>query len=206
MDLYDAIYTRRDVREFVSDPIPDETLWKILNAAHHAGSVGFMQPWNFIVIRSLATRRRIQDLFGRENEQAAAQYEGERARLYRSLKLEGILEAPLNLAITVDHARKGPHVLGRHTMRQMDVYSACCAVQNLWLAARAEGIGVGWVSILDYEEVKRCLGIPEEQTLVAYLCLGYPKSFPSRPVLETTGWETRLPLAEVVFQESWGAR
>lgn len=206
MDLYDAIYTRRDVREFASDPIPDETLWKILSAAHHAGSVGFMQPWSFVLVRSRETRRKVQEIFAVENERAGQHYQDERARLYQSLKLEGILDAPLNLAVTVDHERKGPHVLGRNTLRHMDEYSACCAVQNFWLAARAEGIGVGWVSILDYEAVKCLLGIPTEQTLVAYLCVGYPKSLPSRPVLESKGWETRLSLEDIVFQEAWGQR
>jgi 5,6-dimethylbenzimidazole synthase len=206
MDLYDAIYGRRDIRHFRPDAIPDDVLVRLLDAAHHAGSVGFMQPWNFIVLRSPDVRRRVYEIFTRENERAAARYEGARGELYDSLKLQGILDAPLNLAVTCDRARHGPHVLGRNTVRDTDLYSTCCAVQNLWLAARAEGVGVGWVSILDLDAVKALLGVPAEVLLVAYLCVGYPEEFRERPMLEEAGWEKRVPVAEVVFEESWGRR
>lgn len=204
MNVYDAIYARRDVRQFRSDPVADEVLTRLLRAAHHAGSVGFMQPWNFVVIRSPTVRGRIHDVFAEANRRAAAQYNGERAALYDSLKLQGILDAPLNLAVTCDRERNGPHVLGRHTMRDTDVYSTCCAVQNLWLAARAEGIGVGWVSILDVDDVKAILDIPGDIVLVAYLCLGYPAEDRRRPMLEEVGWQRRLPLGELVFDDAWG--
>jgi 5,6-dimethylbenzimidazole synthase len=203
MNVYDAIYGRRDVRDFRPEPVPDDVLRRLLRAAHHAGSVGFMQPWNFLVLRSLSIRRQVHEVFARENRRAAARFEGERADLYRSLKLQGILDAPLNLAVTCDRARKGPVVLGRQTVRDTDLYSTCCAVQNLWLAARAEGVGVGWVSILDLDEVKAILGIPPEIVLVAYLCVGYPLEFRERPLLEEVGWESRTPLEELVFDDTW---
>lgn len=203
MDVYEAIHSRRDVRSFRPDPIPDEALKRILAAAHHAGSVGFMQPWNFIVLRSLPIRQQIIQVFARENTAAAAHYSGDKRELYASLKLQGILDAPINLAVTCDRGRQGPHVLGRNTVIDTDVYSTCCAIQNLWLAARAEGVGVGWVSILDVAEVQAILGIPPEILLVAYLCIGYPVEFRERPMLEEVGWEKRLPLQEVVFEDRW---
>ena len=141
--VYRVIESRRDVRSFRSDPVPEHVLWRILDAAHHAPSVGFMQPWSFIVIRDPATKARVQRIFARENERAAERFEGERKRLYRSLKLEGIMEALLNLCVTCDRTRSGPNVLGRNTIIDTDLYSTCCAIQNLWLAARAEGVGVG---------------------------------------------------------------
>src|SRR5581483_11029593 len=128
MNVYDAIYGRRDVRDFRPDPVPDDVLRRLLQAAHHAGSVGFMQPWNFIVIRARDVRARVHEVFARENERAAGRFEGERGELYRTLKLQGILDAPLNLAVTGDRSRKGPAVLGRNTVQDTDLYSTCCAV------------------------------------------------------------------------------
>jgi len=147
--VYRAMYERRDVRsQFLPDPIAPEVLARLLDAAHHAPSVGFMQPWDFIVIEEREIRQAIKAVFEDENRKAAENYTGERARLYRKLKLEGILESPLNLCVTCDRSRGGPHVLGRNTILETDLFSVCLAIQNLWLAARAEGIGVGWVSIL----------------------------------------------------------
>lgn len=206
MELYEAIYSRRDVRRFLTEPIADDVLTRILHAAHHAGSVGFMQPWNFVVVRSREVRQQVHDLFTQENARAAAKYTGERRELYDSLKLAGILEAPINLAVTCDRSRQGPAVLGRNSMPEMDLYSTCCAIQNLWLAARSEGIGVGWVSILDSTLVKPLLGIPKDIVLVAWLCLGIPVQFDDRPMLETVGWEKRLPLEDVVYAERWQER
>lgn len=204
MEFYETIYARRDVRDFRPEPVPDAALRRILDAAHHAGSVGLMQPWNFLILRSEAVRRRVHAVFEAENARAADRFDGERRELYRSIKLQGILDAPLNLAVTCHRGRKGPHVLGRNTIRDADVYSTCCAVQNLWLAARAEGVGVGWVSIIDPGAVASILGLPAEVLLVAYLCVGYPVEFGDRPLLERVGWEARLPLDEVVFEEEWG--
>ena len=204
--LYRVIESRRDVRAFRTDPIDTETLARILGAAHHAPSVGLMQPWNFIVIRDAATKSRVKTLFQVQNEGALANYKGARADLYASLKLEGIEEAPLNLCVTCDRTRSGPHVLGRNTVVDTDLYSTCCAVQNLWLAARVEGVGVGWVSILDYDDLRPILGIPTGVVPVAYLCIGYPREFLDEPELQRRGWAARLPLKEIVYQECWGAR
>jgi 5,6-dimethylbenzimidazole synthase len=204
MNVYDAIRGRRDVRRFRPDPVPDEVLVRILDAAHHAGSVGFMQPWNFLVLRSLEVRRKVFELFDRENARAAENYSGDRRSLYDSLKLQGILDAPLNLVVTCDRSRGGPHVLGRNTIVDTDMYSTCCAIQNLWLAARAEGVGVGWVSIFDPAAVNSLLSIPEAVVLVCYLCVGYPVEFDDRPMLEKVGWAERIPLRELVFEDRWG--
>jgi 5,6-dimethylbenzimidazole synthase len=161
--LYRAIYDRRDVRShFISTPIPDEVLARLLDAAHHAPSVGFMQPWNFIIIQNLDVRRRIHQIFESANQAAAELYDGDRSSLYNQLKLAGILEAPINLCVTCDEATVRGHGLGRQTMPETALYSTVCAVQNLWLAARAEGVGVGWVSILDVDKLRAVLGIPQD--------------------------------------------
>jgi 5,6-dimethylbenzimidazole synthase len=205
--LYKAIYERRDVRDhFLAAPIPDDVLYKLLDAAHHAGSVGFMQPWSFIVVRGTEVKQRVKALFELANAAAMNVFEGERRELYSRLKLEGICEAPVNLCVTCDPTRNGPHVLGRNTIRETDVYSTCCAVQNLWLAARAEGIGVGWVSIVDPAELRTLLRIPSHVLLVSYLCLGYVTEFLSRPQLETVGWRSRLPIDELIFDDYWGEK
>lgn len=203
MDVYEAIYTRRDVRHFRGEPLADDVLGRILDAAHHAGSVGFMQPWNFIVICDADVRRRVKELFERENARAAENYQGPRRELYESLKLEGILESALNVCVTCDRSRANP-VLGRNTMLDADMYSTCCAVQNLWLAARAEGVGVGWVSIVEPSALSEILGLPETVVPLAYLCVGYPQEFRERPMLEEVGWRDRLPLEQVIFYERWG--
>lgn len=205
--LYRAIFERRDIRaQFLPTPIAPSVLSQVLRAAHHAGSVGFMQPWDFLLIQSRETMQAVKRLFEEANAQAASVYDGSVRETYGQLKLEGVLEAPINLCVTCDPARGGPHVLGRHTVKETDVYSTCCAIQNLWLAARAEGIGIGWVSILDYVALKRLLGIPDGIIVVAYLCLGYVSSFPEVPDLERAGWRRRLPLDEVVCYERWGMR
>ena len=201
--FYHVIETRRDIRAFRSDPIPEDILMKILGAAHHAPSVGLMQPWNFIVIHDRATKARVHALFLQENQAAAANYEGPRAALYRTLKLEGIEDAPVNVCVTCDRTRGGPHVLGRNTIVDTDLFSTCCAIENLWLAARVEGIGVGWVSILNNDELRRILGIPEPVVPVAYLCIGYAQEFLDEPELQRRGWAHRLPLARVIYHERW---
>ena len=203
--VYRVIFERRDVRRnFLRKSIPDDVLARILTAAHHAGSVGFMQPWDFVVIRKRATKRAVKQLFLKTNEQAAVRYTGARADLYRSLKLEGIEEAPVNIGVTCSRQRGGRQVLGRSTVRDTDVYSTCCAIQNLWLAARAEGIGVGWVSILDHGLLKQVLGIPRPVKMLAYLCLGYVVDFATQPDLETAGWRARIPVDQLIHFESWG--
>jgi 5,6-dimethylbenzimidazole synthase len=203
--VYRAIYGRRDVRaEFRPDPIPDAVLARLLRAAHHAPSVGFMQPWNFLVVRDRAVRSAVREAFLRERDRAASLYDEPRRALFLGLTLEGILDAPINLCVTCDPTRGGPHVLGRSAIRETDVYSTCCAIQNFWLAARAEGIGVGWVSILQPAELKTILRIPEPVIIVAYLCVGYVTEFKQTPDLERAGWRHRLPLEELVFEGRWG--
>jgi 5,6-dimethylbenzimidazole synthase len=204
--VYKAIFTRRDVRRFLSLPIPSEAVERILLAAHHAPSVGFMQPWNFIVIREPYTKKLIKEAFLLARSQEAERFSGERKKLYLSLKLEGIEEAPLNICVTCDSTRHGPAVLGRSLIPQTDIYSTCCAIQNLWLAARAEGLGIGWVSILSEERLKEILRIPSHITAVGYLCMGYPERFEPNPELETVGWLDRLPLRDVIFDETWNGK
>jgi 5,6-dimethylbenzimidazole synthase len=205
--IYRAIYERRDVRShFLPTTVPDEVLGRILDAAHHAPSVGFMQPWDFIVIRDEAVRRAAHANFESANRRAAAIYQGEKRVLYDSLKLAGILEAPLNLCVTCDHQRRRGSGLGRQSDFATDLYSTVCAVQNLWLAARAESLGVGWVSILDSEELKKLLGIPEPLTVVAYLCIGYVSEFLPEPELEIKGWEHRERLAKLIHFDRWDAQ
>ena len=203
--VYRVMFERRDVRRnFLPTPIPDEVMMRVLTAAHHAGSVGFMQPWDFVVIRDHTTKGAVKELFLQANAEAATRYRGERAALYRSLKLEGIQEAPINIAVTCSRRRGGPHVLGRSTVRDTDLYSTCCAIQNLWLAARAEGIGVGWVSIIDHGKLKRVLGVPKPVKVLAYLCLGYVSEFAAQPDLERAGWRERIPVDRLIHYESWG--
>ncbi len=203
MDVYEAIYKRRDIRHFRSDAVPSEVLHRILDAAHHAGSVGFMQPWNFLVIRDPITKSKVHQIYAAANEEAEKQYTGEKRQQYRAMKLAGIMEADVNLVVTCDVSRELGGGLGRQTMPETAVYSTCCAIENLWLAARSEGIGVGWVSILHPDKVKQVLGIPEHLTLVAYLCIGYPVSFEKKPMLETLGWQDRVPLEDLVYYERW---
>jgi 5,6-dimethylbenzimidazole synthase len=207
--VYRAIRERRDVRRgFLPEPIPDELLHRLLEAAHNAPSVGLMQPWRFIVVRDLAVRQKVHEIFLKANEQAMATYEGEQKQNYAGMKLEGILEAPQNLCVVCDSQSRQGHQLGRRTMPETAIYSAVCAVQNLWLAARAEGIGVGWVSILEPSSLRNVLKIPDQITPVAYLCLGYVDAFSKEPDLERAGWEKRTSLKKVLsldqYDSEWG--
>ncbi len=203
--IYRAIYARRDIRHFRSGPIPDPVLARIIQAAHQGPSVGFMQPWDFMLIRSQDVRGRIKELFERERQAAACFYDEPRRSEYLSLKLEGILDSAVNLCITCDPTR-AEVVLGRNSIQETDVYSTCCAVQNLWLAARAEGVGVGWVSVLKMPQLRKILGIPHHVIPVAYLCLGYPEEFPSQPLLQTVGWRDRLPISELLHFDNWESK
>jgi 5,6-dimethylbenzimidazole synthase len=203
--VYRAIFTRRDVRShFLRDPVDDQVLARLLLAAHHAPSVGYMQPWNFIIIREQARREQVRDLFLDARQVEAEHMEGDRQALYRSLKLEGICETPLNIVVTCDRSRAKNSPLGRWHNPEMDLFSTVCAVQNLWLAARAEGIGVGWVSILDSDALKHLLDIPAHVVPVAYLCVGHVSEFARKPDLEVHGWGTRLPLADLIMSEKFG--
>jgi 5,6-dimethylbenzimidazole synthase len=203
--IYKVIRCRRDIRHFLPHPIPDEVLRRILEMAHLAPSVGFMQPWNFLLIYSTEIRSQVKALFEEANAAELAKIENpEKKALYPKLKLEGILEAPLNVAVTCDRRRDSPFVLGRAPMPQTDLFSTCLAIQNFWLAARAEGVGAGWVSILNQGAIERLLQLPPGVQLVAYLCVGYPTEFRPKPMLEEVGWKHRQPLAELVFEDQWG--
>ncbi|MFJ9087247.1 nicotinate-nucleotide--dimethylbenzimidazole phosphoribosyltransferase [Streptomyces sp. NPDC102384] len=198
---------RRDIRNgFRSDPIPHEVLLRVLEAAHTAPSVGHSQPWDFVVIRSADTRRAMHELAMRQKDAYAKSLPKGRAKQFKELKIEAILDTPVNIVVTADPTRGGRHTLGRHTQPQMAPYSSALAVENLWLAARAEGLGVGWVSFFDEREMVRSLGLPEHLEVVAYLCVGYVDEFPEEPELMQAGWSKRRPLSWVVHEETYGRR
>ncbi|MFI8964368.1 nicotinate-nucleotide--dimethylbenzimidazole phosphoribosyltransferase [Streptomyces sp. NPDC053493] len=198
---------RRDIRNgFRSDPIPHEVLLRVLEAAHTAPSVGHSQPWDFVVIRSAETRRTMHELATRQREAYAKSLPKGRAKQFKELKIEAILDTPVNIVVTADPTRGGRHTLGRYTQPQMAPYSSALAVENLWLAARAEGLGVGWVSFFDEREMVRALGLPEHLEVVAYLCVGYVDEFPEEPELMQAGWSKRRPLSWVVHEETYGRR
>ena len=198
---------RRDIRNgFRSDPIPDDVLLRVLEAAHTAPSVGHSQPWDFVVIRSAETRRTMHELAERQRAAYAQTLPKARAKQFKELKIEAILDTPVNIVVTADPTRGGRHTLGRHTQPQMAPYSSALAVENLWLAARAEGLGVGWVSFFDEREMVRALELPEHLEVVAYLCVGYVDEFPPEPELAQAGWSKRRPLSWVVHDESYGRR
>ena len=202
--FYKAIYSRRDVRShFIPNPIEDNILSKILHAAHHAPSVGFSQPWNFILIKDVKTKKKIKKSFEEEKNRSSQLVEEPKKGKYLSFKLEGILESPVNLCVTYDPTKFGPFVIGRSSIPEAGLYSVCCAIQNLWLSARAEGVGLGWVSILSNNTLKETLELPEHVIPVAYLCLGYVDDFAEKPDLEIEGWLPRLGLKDVVYFEKW---
>jgi 5,6-dimethylbenzimidazole synthase len=203
--IYQTIFSRRDVRgQFLPKAVPDEVLSHIITAAHYAPSVGFMQPWNFLVVRSQEAKQRVHAAFAEAHAEAAEMFDGEQRTTYKTLKLEGILESPIGICITCDRERTGPVVVGRTHMKTMDLYSSVCAVQNLWLAARAEGLGVGWVSIFNQAALQEALGIPKGITPIAYLCVGYVSHFYAKPELEAAGWLPRLPIEDLVYFDQWG--
>ena len=202
--LYDVIAHRRDVRnEFLPDPIAPDVLRRILAAAHAAPSVGLSQPWTFILVRDRDRRMRVKAAFDKANAEAQALFPEARQSDYAALKLEGILTAPLSICVTCDRTRGGDVVLGRTHNADMDLYSTVCAVQNLWLAARAEGIGVGWVSIFDEADLRPILNLPDHVTIVAWLCVGHVDALFDRPELAARGWATEDTLDAVVMEETW---
>ena len=203
--VYKAIGARRDVRRgFTGEPLPNDVLERLLGAAHRAPSVGLMQPSRFILVRSLEVRQKVRTAFEEANRAALERYEGEDRERYGALKLEGILEAPQNLCVVCDAESERGRGLGRQTMPETAVYSTVCAIQNLWLAARAEGVGVGWVSIISPDALRSILGIPSHIVPVAYLCLGYVDRFGDEPELERLGWERRCSLESVLFHDTYG--
>ncbi|MBV9023922.1 MAG: nicotinate-nucleotide--dimethylbenzimidazole phosphoribosyltransferase [Streptomycetaceae bacterium] len=205
--VHRVIRERRDIRNgFRQDPIPHDALIRVLEAAHTAPSVGHSQPWDFVVIRSVKTREKMHQLAMRQRDAYAKSLPKARAKQFRELKIEAILDTPVNIVVTADPTRGGRHTLGRYTQPQMAPYSSALAVENLWLAARAEGLGVGWVSFFDEREMVRELGLPEHLEVVAYLCIGYVDEFPEEPELMQAGWSKRRPLSWVVHEEEYGRR
>ena len=200
--VYRVIAERRDMRRFVPGAVvPDDVLARLLQAAHAAPSVGLMQPWRFIRITDAALRRQIHGLVDEEREQTANAL-GSRSDEFLALKVEGILECAELLVVALGDGRRR-HVFGRRTLPQMDLASVSCAIQNLWLAARAEGLGVGWVSIFDPVRLGHLLGMPDEAEPVAILCVGPVPEFPDRPALEIDRWAFGRPLAEFVSENGW---
>jgi nicotinate-nucleotide--dimethylbenzimidazole phosphoribosyltransferase len=205
--VYRVIEERRDVRrDFVPDPVPPDVLERVLAAAHLAPSVGFSQPWDFIVITDRDRRARVKALAERSRDDFAGSLPGARARAFDRLKTEAILQTPVNVVVTCDPTRGGRHTLGRHAQPQTAAYSSVLAVANLWLAARAEGLGVGWVSFFDEREIAAELGLPPHIEVIAYLCLGYVSSFAREPELAQAGWARRRPLGWAVHAEEYGHR
>jgi 5,6-dimethylbenzimidazole synthase len=192
--LSELLLLRRDVRRFRTDALPSGLLDQMLQLACLAPSVGFSQPWRWVTVDDPERRAAVIENFRVCNEEALADFTGDRRGLYSRLKLAGLVEAPVHLAVFVDPATEIGHGLGRKTMPEMLSYSVVCAVHTLWLVARAQGIGLGWVSILDPVEVRRTLDVPREWQLVAYLCLGYPEAELDRPELEQEGWAKRQPM------------
>ena len=200
--VYRAIEQRRDMRHFLPDPVDPAALHRLLEAAHRAPSVGFMQPWRFIRITDPALREAIAALVAEERERTAEAMDERKAEFLR-LKVEGVREAgELLVAALVDGRER--FVFGRRTLPEMDLASVACAIQNLWLAARAEGLGLGWVSFFDPEALGRLLGLPAGGHPVAVLCLGQVEAFYDEPMLQQEGWAEREPLEELVYADQWG--
>jgi 5,6-dimethylbenzimidazole synthase len=201
--LFEIIQNRRDVRgnRFSAQAIEEEKLNQILLAAVNAPSVGFSQPWEFVLVQDKNIKGRIKNTFDTENDMASLLFKDEKQREYNRLKLEGIFEAPLNIAIFYS-ASETP-VLGQTSMSEVGLYSVVCAIQNMWLMARALNIGMGWVSIIDPEKVKQILKAPERKRLVGYFCLGYTDGFLNKPELELLKWERRKDMAELIFRDTY---
>ncbi|MBN6186769.1 5,6-dimethylbenzimidazole synthase [Aneurinibacillus sp. BA2021] len=204
--VYKIIETRRDVRTFLPDPLPEDAVQRILEAAHHGPSVGFMQPWNFILITSEEVKRRLAWASEKERKALAIHYEGDRADRFLRLKVQGIQEAPLTICVTCDPTRGGSHVLGRNSIPETDMMSTACAIQNMWLASCAEGIAMGWVSFYKKNDVRDILALPPHIEPVALLSLGYTERYPAAPILETEKWEARRALTELIYYNTWGER
>lgn len=200
--LYRAIYERRDMRHFLPDPVDSAVLQRLLDAAHHAPSVGFMQPWRLMRISDRTLRQALHDLVEQERRQTAEAL-GERGDAFMKLKVEGMLECgELLVAALMD--RREPHIFGRRTMPEMDLASVACAIQNLWLAARAEGLGMGWVSLFDPDALRQVLRMPADASPVAILCLGHVERFYDAPMLEQERWAARAPITQCLYENQWG--
>ncbi|MEZ0580421.1 5,6-dimethylbenzimidazole synthase [Nocardioides sp. MH1] len=204
--LYDVIARRRDVRaEFTGEPVPDDQLLRVLDAAHRAPSVGMSQPWDFVVVRDPGVRRTFRDHVAAERDTFAATLPEERRGTFARIKVEGICEASMGIVVTHDQARGGPHVLGRHAIADAGLFSTVLAIQNLWLAATAEGLGLGWVSFYREDFLADLLGIPDGVRPIAWLCLGTVSHLEAVPDLERHGWRSRRPLADAIHHDTWRA-
>lgn len=202
--LYEAIHRRRDVRgQFTGAPVDPEALARVLAAAHAAPSVGLTQPWDFVLVEAVATKQAFADHVQVERATFAATLPPERAATFADIKIDGVMESTLSVVVTYDAGRGAPAVLGRHAIADAGLYSVCLAIQNLWLAATAEGLGVGWVSFYREGFVQDLLGIPEPIRPVAWLCLGPVTHLEETPDLERHGWRRRRPLDEAVHKERW---
>ena len=203
-DLYDVINRRRDTRrEFTGQPLDPDALGRVLAAAHCAPSVGMSQPWDFVLVRSPETLAEFRDHVAHERDEFAATLSGERAETFGRIKVEGIVESGLGVVVGYDPSRGGPNVLGRHAIADAGLYSVVCAIQNLWLAATAEGLGVGWVSFYREDFLRDLVGFPAHVRPVAWLCVGSVSALPDVPDLERFGWRHRSPLAGVLHEERY---
>ena len=206
MDLYDAINRRRDTRaEFTGEPVDPEVLERVLSAAHAAPSVGMTQPWDFVLVRSPERLSAFREHVATEREVFASSLAGERSETFSKIKIEGICESGLGVVVGYDPTRGGSAVLGRHAIADAGLYSTVLAIQNLWLAATAEGLGVGWVSFYREEFLRSLVGLPDHVRPVAWLCVGQVASLPEVPDLERFGWRHRSALSSVIHEERYAA-
>lgn len=201
--IYRVIYERRDIRHFLPDPIPADSFQRLLEAAHHAPSVGFMQPWRFIKVTDLGLRQKIRDIVEQERLNTAKALH-EREDDFMRLKVEGIMDCAEVMVAALCGQRES-HIFGRRTLPEMDLASVACAIQNLWLAARAEGIGMGWVSMFDPAALRGLLQMPDDSQPVAILCLGKVAQFYSQPMLQSEGWASRTNLNDLIYENTWKA-
>jgi 5,6-dimethylbenzimidazole synthase len=202
--LYEALHRRRDVRgQFTGEPVDQATLWRVLEAAHAAPSVGLSQPWDFVLVDDPGLKQGFRAHVQSERDRFAATLDGERAQAFAGIKIDGVLESSLSIVATYDPDRGRPGVLGRHTIDDAGLYSVCLAIQNLWLAATAEGWGVGWVSFYDEAFLARLVGLPERIRPVAWLCVGPVTHLEGTPDLERHGWRDRRPLRDAVHRNRW---
>ncbi len=200
--VYRVIRERRDMRHFIDKPLEEGALQRLIEAAHLGPSVGFMQPWRFIRVTDAELRKKIHADVDQERQRTAVAL-GERSDEFMRLKVEGILCCAEVLVVGLIDKREN-YVFGRRTIPEMDMASAACAIQNLWLAARAEGIGVGWVSLFDPDRLRELCGMPHDSMPIAILCVGHVDAFYPAPMLQTEGWDTRRKLCDVVFENAWG--
>ncbi|OLO28215.1 5,6-dimethylbenzimidazole synthase [Alkalihalophilus pseudofirmus] len=204
--LYDVIKRRRDVRTFTNKEVPQQAIMNIIQAGHDGPSVGFMQPWNFILIETQEIKEKLAWAANKEKRALAIHYEDkdERHQKFLGLKVQGLKEAPITICVTCDPTRGGSHVLGRNSIPETDIMSTACAIQNMWLAATVEGLALGWVSFYKKNDVKDILNIPPHIDPIALLSIGYTTNYPEKPILEAEGWEKRRQLEGLIFAEKWG--